>query len=139
MQSENGVKKSPYKGIIIVLFFLVIVPILFYFLFYYIIDKYQAFYGDKLNKFASLFLGFGVGFIFQLSCIIGGLFKGCFIVVIKRIIGFFDNVRYSFKMAVKLYFDDIRENGIVFWLMFPIVFTTFCICLYGFFGYISIM
>lgn len=139
MEPDNGLKKSPYKGIFLLIFLLIIVPVVLSFLFYKILNSFQP-YGEKgINLYSAIFLGYGVGFLFQMACVIAGLFKGSFKVVVKRVVGFFDNVRYSFKMAVKLYIDDVKEDGLVFWIMFFIILATLGVTLFGLYKYICIM
>ena len=135
---NDGVKKNPYKGIIIICILLIAVPIGLYFLFKKVIFTNQGQY-SYLNNASAICLGFGVGFIFQMSCVIGGLFKGSFSVVVKRVFNFFADMTISFKYAIRMYWDDIVENGVVFWIIFPIIVATLCIALYYGFEFVAFL
>lgn len=136
---DDGIKKNPYKGIIITCVLLIAVPLGMYFLFKNIIFKNQLNFSDELNQASAVFLGFGVGFIFQLSCIWMGLVKGSFKVVVKRFFDFIANLSISFKFAIKLYWDDIVENGVVFWIIMPIIIATLCITISGLKDFIALI
>lgn len=127
---NDGVKKNPYKGIIIICILLIAVPIGLYFLFKEVIFSNQGQYSSYLNNASAICLGFGVGFIFQMSCVIGGLFRGSFSVVVKRVFNFFADLTISFKYAIRMYWDDIVENGVVFWIILPIILATLGVTLY---------
>ena len=57
--------------------------------------------------------------------------KGTFKVVINRVKNFFSNLTINFKFAIKYYWDDIKTEGVVFWIYFLIVGTTFAFTLVG--------
>ena len=94
---------------------------------------------DIQTLYSSLAFGFGVGFLFQFSCVIAGLFKGTLKVVLKRLKEFFSNLSISVKFAYKYYFENIKEEGIVFWIFFTIIGSTLAVTLFGVFKYISVM
>ena len=115
-----GKEKSPYHGVLLSSIILIIVPIAIYLLFNYYITKYQKF-EEEFNAYSAVVLGFGVGFIFQFSCVIAGLTKGTLSVVLSRIGELFSNLSISPRFALKCYIADIKENGIVFWIYFIII------------------
>ena len=127
---NDGIKRNPYKGILVTCILLIAVPIVMYLLFKKVIFTNQGKFITYLNNASALCAGFGVGFLFQLSCVIGGLFKGSFSVVKNRVFNLFSDMTISFKYAIRMYWDDIVENGVVFWIVFPIIVTTLCIALY---------
>ena len=128
---ENGRKVSPYKGVLLISFLLIIVPIIFYLITRLVIFKFQSSLSNDIKEFSSLALGLGLGFVFHLACIISGLFKGTLKVIFKRIKEFFETLNISFKLAIKSYVDNIKEDGLVFWIYFVIVGTNFGLALYG--------
>ena len=127
---EDGIKKNPYKGILITCLLLIVVPIGLYFLFKKVIFIYQGDFDSRLNHASAMSAGFGVGFLFQMSCVICGLFRGSFSVVVKRVFNFFADLTISFKYAIRMYWDDIVENGVVFWIILPIIVATLGVNLY---------
>lgn len=131
----EGKEVSPYKGFIGTCIILILFPLAVYAIFYNAIIHFQDL-SDELNQYSAIGLGFGVGFLFHISCIFAGLFKGNFGVVVRRVASFFSNLTISFKLAVKCYIEDIRNEGIVFWPYFFIIATNASIsvyCLYKFF------
>ena len=115
-----GKEKSPYHGVFLSSLMLVSVPTLLFILFHYLISKYQHFEQD-FNTYSAMVIGFGVGFIFQFSCVFAGLTKGTLSVVVRRVAEFFSNLTVSPKFAFKCYIADVKENGIVFWIYFIII------------------
>ena len=135
---DEGIKVGPYKGIMVKCIILIIVPLLLYLLFGYLIFVFQSKFSKELNHATVLTLSFGVGFLYQMTCVFVGLFKGSLKVVIRRVVDFFANLSISFKFARKMYWDDIVENGVVFWIAFPIIITTLSLALYGLFELLSL-
>lgn len=133
---DDTIKKSPYKGIVISCIVLLAVPVSLYFLFKCVIMNAQYTYGYEMNKYTSMFLGFGSGFLFQFSCVIGGLFRGSLNVVIKRIVHFFENLTISFKFACKMYHDEFIEDGAVFWILLLVIGSTLFTSIYGLINFI---
>ena len=118
-----GKEKSPYHGVVLSSIFLVIIPLFLFWLFRTLMLKYQN-YPVDFTTISALTLGFGVGFIFQFSCVIAGLMKGTFQAVLKRAINFFDNISISPKLAFKCYLADLKEYGVVFWIYFILIGST---------------
>ncbi len=131
MQPDDGRKKSPYHGIVLSCFLLIIVPIAMYFFMVLVFKKFDKNPHEELNTYTCIVLGVGVGFLFQLSCIFGGLFRGTFSVVVKRVVNFFDNLTISFRFAWKMYVDELKEDGVVFWIILIIILATLAVVIYG--------
>ena len=119
-------RKSPYHGIVLTSFFMIAVPVGLYFLMRAILFKNQVEISAELNEASAKTIGLGVGFLFHMSLIIAGILEESFRVVIRRVIGFFDDLKFSFKIAWGCYVDDIRENGVAFWILFAIMVVNFC-------------
>ena len=126
----EGKEQSPYKGVLGSSIFLIVIPTLLFLLVFGVINKFSN-RPRVENINASLMFGVGCGFIFQLSCILMGLFKGTFKVVINRVKNFFSNLTINFKFAITYYWEDIKSEGIVFWIYFLIIGSTFGIACYG--------
>ena len=134
----EGKNKSPYYGVWQSALFLTIAPILMYFFFKIIFIKYSRMSANQIH-YSSLAFGCGVAFLFQFSCVIAGLFKGTLKVVLRRLKEFFSNLTISIKFAYKYYFENIRQEGVVFWIFFVIIGATLFATVFGIFKYISVM
>ena len=126
----QGKNKSPYKGVFGTCLIMTVIPIALYFIVYLIVTKFTN-QPKQLNVNFSLMIGVGCGFIFQLSCVLAGLLKGTFSVVINRVKEFFSNLTINFKFAIKYYWDDIKSEGVVFWIYFLLMGTTLTFFLIG--------
>ena len=126
----DGKTKSPYYGIGLSSIMLVAAPIIMYFFFYFIF-KNDATLNDKEVIYSSLFFGCGVAWIFQFTCVLAGLMKGTFKVVVERIKELFENLQISFKFAMKHYWENIKSEGVVFWIYFIIINLTLSLAIYG--------
>ena len=131
IMEHEGKNIHPYKGVFGRSLILIIVPAFLTFCLFLVIEKYSK-TPTNVNKDFAIMIGCGVGFLFQLSTALCGLLKGTFKVVITRIKNFFSNLTINFKFAIKYYWDDIKTEGIVFWIYFLIIGGTFGITLYGF-------
>lgn len=127
----EGKTRSPYKGVLGSSLILISVPVLLFLIVFLIVSKFSN-QSSEVDLNFSLMIGVGCGFLFQLSCIIAGLTKGTFKVVTNRVKNFFSNLTINFKFANKYYWEDIRSEGIVFWIYFLIVGSTFAATLIGF-------
>ena len=127
---HEGKNKSPYSGFWQCCVILLIVPLIIFALIYFAFDRFSSF-SNELNIYSSIAIGFGTGFLFQLSCIIAGLFKGMFMVVVHRICTLFSDLRISRKIAIRIYIEDLKENGVVFWGYLLIILITLGISVFG--------
>ena len=84
-----------------------------------------------INRYTIFVFGFGFGILFQLSCVIAGIMKDAFAVVKARIYSFFEDVQISVKYAFEAYLDDIKVNGIVFWIYLSIMILTVVLFVLG--------
>ena len=123
---ENGTKYSPYRGVFLTSFFLIIAPLFFCFT----IDIFMG--NDTTIENLTIFVfGFAMGILFDLGCIIAGLMKGTFDVVKERVKTFFEDLIISIRFALESYFNDIKENGIVFWIYLSIMVATVWLFILG--------
>ena len=130
---HEGKTRSPYKGVLGSSLLLIGVPLLLFIFVFLVVRKFT---NQPLNMDInfSLMIGVGCGFLLQLSCILSGLMKGTFKVVTNRVKNFFSNLTINFKFAVKYYWDDIKTEGVVFWIYFLILGTTFAFAFIGIFN-----
>ena len=135
---EDEIKRSPYRGILFTLIMLIGVPVGLYFFLKLILTVGVPYRDYDLNKYTAQALGFGCGFLFQMCCILCGLFTPSFRAVAKRVGNFFGNLIVSFKFAITIYFDEVKEDGVVFWIYLFIVVSTLYFSISGFLNFISL-
>ena len=111
---------SPYKGLIGTCIILILFPTIVCVIFYNAIIHFHNL-SEELIRHATIGLGCGVSILFHFSCIIAGLFKTTFSIVVKRILSFFLNLTISFKVALQCYKEDLINEGIAFWPSFIII------------------
>ena len=119
-------RKSPYHGIWIVSILMMVVPVCAYILMHVAIFKWQPKVSAELNEASAKVLGFGIGLLFHLGLVISGIFGESFRVVLSRVKGFFEDLKFSFKIAWQCYVEHIREHGVAFWIVFVIMCVNFC-------------
>lgn len=127
MEHDNK-QRSPYKGILVQVFFTVLIPLVLLVLFYFVINKYQGNYEREQNTLTAIALATGIGTLFNCSCIIAGIVTPSYLVFKNRVLEFFENTKLSFSFAVKSYFYDMKENGVVFLIYFLMYFLEALIC-----------
>ena len=127
MEHDNK-QRSPYKGILVQVFFTVLIPLVLLVLFYFVINKYQGNYEQEQNSLTAIVLATGIGTLFNCSCIIAGIVTPSYLVFKNRVLEFFENTKLSFSFAVKSYFYDMKENGVVFLIYFLMYFLEALIC-----------
>ncbi len=127
MALDENKRKSPYHGVFLASFLMVLVPVVCYIVFRALLFNGQTHVTDEMNEASAKALGFGIGFLFHMACIIAGVLEESFKIVVHRVVEFFDNLKFSFKLACNCYADDIRENGVAFWIMFGVMVVNFCI------------
>lgn len=132
MALDENKRKSPYHGVFIAIIFMIVVPVVCYVVFRALLFHNQTHIAKDINESSAKALGFGIGVLFHLSCIIAGVLEPSFKIVIRRVGEFFENLKFSFKLACNCYADDVRENGVAFWLMFGVMVANFCIFWSGF-------
>ena len=122
----EGKNKSPYKGVLLTSILLLTIPLVFSFFIDLFMDSKTL-----INRYTIFVFGFGFGILFQLSCVIAGIMKDAFAVVKARIYSFFEDVQISVKYAFEAYLDDIKVNGIVFWIYLSIMILTVVLFVLG--------
>ena len=119
--------KSPYHGVGLACFFMIAIPVVMYIIIRSLLFELQPTMGKEVNEMSARVLGLGIGVVFHLGCIIAGVLKDSFKIVVNRVVDFFDNLKFSFKLAWKCYVDQLRDGGIAFWIMFGIMVVNFCV------------
>ncbi len=102
--------RSPYYGMWLACLIMIAVPFVAYGLLYLALDEFQTRY-PYLNEPSARALGFCVGTVFDLMCFVCGAFGQHIDAVIKRVVGFFGNLKVSLGFAFKCYFEDIKNDG----------------------------
>lgn len=119
MQDENKVQ-SPYRGFWVILLCLIGVPLATYFTVQGAVDMWSPF-SARVNALTGRALGFGVGSLFHLTCLIGGLLKEPFRAVLYRLGEFKENLRVSVGFAFACYWDDMKSDGVVLLICLVII------------------
>ena len=119
--------KSPYHGVPLTAFLMILVPIAAYIFMRILVFKYQAWEQEEINEATAKTLGFGIGLLFHLSLVIAGILKESFLVVVRRVVGFFQDLKFSFKIAWNCYVENIREFGAAFWILFGLMVANVCL------------
>ncbi len=113
---DDSKYRSPYYGLWIVLLVMIGIPLLFYAFFCEMFDLFPI--GPRaLNEPSARAFGFGVGTVVHLGCFIGGVFAEPVRAVKKRMAAFFGNLKVSLRFAFKCYFEDIKSDGAVLFIV----------------------
>lgn len=119
--------KSPYHGVPLTAFLMIAVPVSVYILMRVLLSTYQPSEPAEINEASARTLGFGIGLAFDLSLMIAGILKESFLVVVRRVVGFFQDLKFSFKIAWNCYVENIREFGAAFWILFGLMVANVCL------------
>lgn len=129
MEYDNS-NKSPYHGMWIACMIMIAVPLALFALVTYVLNNFSP-HTQAVNDSTAKAIGFGLGSVFHLTCIVCGAFRESFRVVIKRIAEFFENLTISVKFAFQDYWWNIKHYGVVFWGYFIIMAVCLSICIDG--------
>lgn len=127
MDDLEEARKSPYHGIWIVILITIAIPLIFFGIFYPIFLAYKS-HDGILNLYQAIAFSTLVGLLFQLSCIIAGLWTRPVQVSFSRIhdlIVYFPLVK---KAAIQKYKDDVKEDGLVFLIYFILFLIELVLC-----------
>lgn len=119
---------SPYHGIWVTILMLTGVPILLTLLVLVVLETAQPAFA-QLNPPTALCLGFGMGSLYHMSCIITGLLREPFRAVTFRISEFFQNLSCSPGFAFHEYWEDIKSDGVVFIIYMTIILSCLAVAL----------
>ena len=122
---EDSLKRSPYRGCLVVFAALIAVPLLAWLL----IGAALAYYEPQfyhLNPASAQCLGCLVGSFFHMSCVIAGLLREHWRALCYRVKEFFANLSCGLPFALRCYWEDMRQDGILF---LPYA-TIIAVCLY---------
>ncbi len=119
----GDLKKSPYHGILFGCFYLIVVPAAIFIVLYLAINISwsQQQYSGEINLATAKAFGCGCGSVFHLSCIIVGQLRESFHTVVERVKEFFINLFVSPALAVKCYWMDLKDGGVVFWIYLAVM------------------
>lgn len=108
-------EKSSLASTLLSFLFLLIVPAVLSFIIYFLYSVHGK-YSDEINYYYGQGFGYCLGALFHLSCYMMGVLTRPFLVVVGRIKEFFQNLVVSWKFAFRCYFDNLKTNGITFWM-----------------------
>lgn len=87
---------------------------------------------SELNIYYGFGFGFAAGFLFMVTFIIVGGLRNSFYIVLGRWVDFFANLKISFGFSLRCFFDDIKSEGMVFWLYILLMVVQFKVAYYCF-------
>ena len=122
---------SPYRGFFVTCLILIGMPLIFYVLVHTWFGMQKSGANLSINKTGAEAIGFGLGTIFHLSCLVAGAFSEPYTLLKRRILDFRDNLEVSFPLAVKCYLQDMRDDGVTFTVYFVIMVICFVLALNG--------
>ena len=85
---------------------------------------------EELNIYYGFGFGAATGFLFMITFIIVGGLRNSFNIVIARWADFFANLQVSLGFSLSCYFDDVKHEGMVFWLYMLVMFIQFKVSYY---------
>lgn len=123
-------KQSPYRGLWVILLMLICVPLMFFGVLYAALEFHQP-YQTALNLASAKTIGFGLGAVFHLSCAVAGVFTTPLKAIFYRIGEFFENLVVSPSFAFESYWEDMKNDGVVFLIELPILVANLLLLLDG--------
>ncbi len=120
-------KKSPYHGMWVILSMLIVVPILFCLIIWACAQKFQSHFPEQLNKVSALAIGCGAGSLFHLLCVISGCMTGGYNAMKTRLSNYRDNLQITKQYAKDMYKMDLKEYGVVFWILLTVIIANFVV------------
>ncbi len=131
-------KKAPYHGQLLMTIFMILPSLFLTVIFYEVMSYWQPSFGDEINWAGAKMFGCGIGALFHISCWICGAFSKDFRIVKNRLKQFFEDLPISLKLALRWYFEDIRANGIAFWIDLAIIAANIWLCADGILDFIRL-
>ncbi len=124
-------ENSPYKGQLLTVLFLVGPPLILFLMFYAVFTTWQPRYSNELHLASAKMFGCGVGSLFHCCYWITGAFKKERRIVVDRLKELFADLPVSIKMAFTWYWDDLKTNGITYWIDVGIILLNLILCITG--------
>ena len=122
---DDNKRYSPYHGCLVVFAALIGIPLVAYLIVRVSLDYFEPQF-HRLNPKSAQCIGCLVGSFFHFSCIVGGVFREAFRAVCYRVKEFFANLSCGPAFAIQCYFEDMKQDGVLFLPYTAIVIT----CLY---------
>lgn len=137
MHNEHK-RQSPYRSFWVVFSLMILIPIGFFLLVNALMMEYSP-YSDELDYATARALGFGLGFLFHMICLLSGVFTPGWEAVKFRLREFFENLIVGVGYAFTTYLEDMRNDGITFILYMSVVAANFVLTADGFRDAIEIL
>jgi len=118
--SKRDTRPSPYRGFWVVLLILILVPVVLCLVIKAALDNFSPF-SPALDWATAKTFGFGMGFVFHMICLVGGVFRSGWNALKYRISEFFENLVVGVGYAFQTYFEDIHEDGMTFTICMAII------------------
>ena len=123
--------KHSLVAFILSIILLVGFPYFWYWFFGRLFGVFETNNVDELSYYTVVFIGFFIGFLFQMICVLKGIVKDSYSVYKERKRRLKENLKINFGFAMKIYFSDIKEHGIGFTVYMIVFLCTLYKALYA--------
>ncbi len=117
---DSNKKYSPWHGFPFVLLMLIGVPLLMYLVISAAVNYYQPQFA-RVNPASSRCIACMLGSIYHASCVMGGLLRDPWRVLVYRVKEFFENLPCGLPFALSCYWDDLKNDGCLFLIYAAII------------------
>ena len=111
---------SPYRGVWVICLIMLIVPVPFIFLFKFALGTFPN-SGEKELTSMGIMFGMIIGTLFDYSCILTGFLNSLVKEFFERLGILFKYLVITPKNALRLYFEELKENGGALWIYVLII------------------
>ncbi len=108
--------RSPYHGRVAIIIAMSLPVLLLVLMFYGVLSLWQPYNGEALNWTIGKLFGCGLGALFHGTCWLAGSFAADTRVVKNRLKEFFSDLGVSLKVALEWYREDVKNNGLAYWI-----------------------
>lgn len=127
---DSNKKYSPYHGVWAIVLCMIAVPAAFTLIIDSTLKLLQPQY-IVVNTPSARFVGCGLGFLFHLILILSSVLREPFEALKFRIREFRENMACSFSFALRCYWDDMKQDGVVFDIYLFIILANLAYSLYN--------
>lgn len=131
--------KSPYHGMLVAAVVMTLPSPIVTLVMYLLFNEFQPQFSHELNLTSAVAVGFGVGTVYHMCCVITGAFADHWAVVKNRVKEFFADLTVSFPLAITWWYNDVKTNGLAFWIDTTILSLNFAVFLNGLIHFLKMM
>lgn len=127
---QNSGKRKPLHVTLLTALLLCAVPLALSWVIESVLNIAQPI-NTALNASSARSVGFALGFLFHLTCILGGLLREPFRSFKYRISEFFQDIHCSLRFAIEGYWENLWEDGFTFAAILLVMLATLGYSLYN--------